>query len=211
MLLHYCTVVVIYWTKRLYNCFCIHLVVVQGSTIALQSIFDKRTWLSCYSSDCKKSDCPKLYMDPPDWKNCWGEVFQIYRQKGNGNVHVGDVVGIHYPGEHGKWFSLHEGHGHKTSCPGPPNLNTGFASNDKWGYCLSEWFKIFARGIDGKVKSIGEVIKEHDVIMILSVRQNKFVSFHDVSDLQTCPGTAYPPPANKYDECWGEVAELWLR
>ena len=184
--------------------------VVQGSTIALQT-YDKRTWLSCSFHNCKKQTCPLLYMDPHDWTRCWGEVFQIYRQKGKGAICVGDVVGLHYPREHGKWFSLAGGHGHKAPCPGPPNLSSGFANKYKWFQCWGEVFKIFARGYDGKLKSHGEVIKEHDIIMLCYIRQNKFVGFHNVPNLQTCPGTSLPPPANKYDRCWGEVAKVWLR
>ena len=151
-------------------------------------------------------------MDPHDWTLCWGEVFQIYRQLGNGDVLVGDVIGLHYPQERGQWFSMFGGHGHKEACPGLPNLSTGFANKYKWIQCWGEVFKIFARGYDGKVKSYGEVIKEHDIIMLCYISQNKFVGFHDVPNLQTCPnGPVFPPPAHKYDQCWGEVAKLWLR
>ena len=196
---------------RLYNFFCIHLVVVQGSTIALQSVFDKRTWMSCFTDDCKKSGCPKLYMDPDDWTNCWGEVFQIYRQDGTGNILVGDVIGIHYPREHGQWFSMYEGKGHKNECPGAPNLNTGFSSPNKWSDCWGETYRIYARGQDGNVKPALQPIQEHDIIMLCLSKEHKFVSFSDVFGLNTCPMGSVPPPANKYDECWGEVAELWLR
>ena len=150
-------------------------------------------------------------MDPHDWTRCWGEVFQIYAKKGRGAIRVGDVFGLHYPREHGKWFSLSGGYGHKHPCPGPPNIFTGFANKYKWFQCWGEVFKIFARGYDGKVKSYGEVIKEHDVIMLCYIRQNKFVGFFDIPDLRTCPGPVFPPPAHKYDGCWGEVAKLWLR
>ena len=106
---------------------------------------------------------------------------------------------------------MYKGRGQKSPCPGPPNPNTGFVNQNKWNECWAEKFTIYARGFDGRVKSMGEVIKERDVIMLCYFRENKFVSFYEVSDLRTCPGTGYPPPANKYDECWGEVAELWLR
>ena len=191
--------------------FVFNLAVVQGSTIALQIVYDKRTWLSCSTSNCRRQTCPILYMDPQDWTRCWGQVFQIYRQKGPGNVVVGDVVGLHYPQEHGQWLSLAEGYGYKKSCPGHPNLSSGFATHYTWFQCWGEVFKIFARGYDGKVKDLGEVIREHDIIMLCFINQHKFVGFFDVLDLRTCPGTTLPPPANVYDTCWGEVAELWLR
>ena len=149
-------------------------------------------------------------MDPKDWKKCTGEVFQIYRQRGKGAVRVGDVIGLHFPREHGRWFSLAGGKGHKHPCPGKPKFSTGFENKYKWFKCWGEVFKIFARGYDGKVKPHGAVIRERDVIMLCFIRAKKWVGFFNVADLRKCPGTSLPPPAHKYDGCWGEVAELWL-
>ena len=150
-------------------------------------------------------------MDPHDWNNCWGEVFQIYRLGGQGNVIVGDLIGLHYQRVRGQWFSLNAGKSHKSNCPGPPNLSTGFSHYNKWFDCYGDIFKIFAQGIDGRVKGNDETIVEHDIIMLYAMKERKYISFSDVPHLQTCPGNFFPPPAHTYDGCWGEVAELWLR
>ena len=56
--------------------------------------------------------------------NCWGEVFQIYRAFGSGNIESGDFVGIYYP-RVSRWFSLRKNQAHTEQCPGKPNTATG--------------------------------------------------------------------------------------
>ena len=64
---------------------------------------------------------------------------------------------------------------------------------------------IYARG-----KAIGAPILEHDDITLLYVQSEQWVGLvESVPDYRTCPGTAYPPPPNKYNVCWGEIFEIW--
>ena len=178
-----------------------------GNTIALQHLFQKRYWLGCApAGKCTKATCPSLYMEGNDWNACWGEVFQIYRRRGPGLICVGNVVGLHYPRQKGNWFSMYKGQGHKARCPGQPTIAHGFQTKLRWFLCLGEVFKIYARG-----KPNGTPITDHDDIMLCYIRAKKWVGFFDPPDFRTCPGTILPPPPNRYDVCWGEVAELWLR
>ena len=181
-------------------------VVAHGSTIALQN-YDRRYWLGCPGVNCFKANCPNLYMEGEDWTNCWGEVFEIYRASGPGEVLVGDVVGLHYPRERGRWFSMDGEIGHKDPCPGTPNNTNGFEDTEKWYQCCDEVFKIYTRG-----KSIGETIDESDDIMIYYLHSSAWVGHVEAApDCRTCPGDDRPPPPEKYDTCWGEVFKLWLR
>ena len=185
-------------------------VVTHGSTVAIQALHDKRHWLGCASStggECHKASHPGLYMEGDNWRNCYGEVFQIYHTSGPGDVLVGDLVGIYYPREQGWWFSMAGGRGHKANCPGLPNSEHGFANELLWYRCCGEVFLIYARG-----KAIGTPILEHDDITLLFLQPQQWVSFvNDVPDSRTCSGTDYPPPPNKYDVCWGEIFEIWLQ
>ena len=112
--------------------------VLHAAKVALQPLYDKRTWLGCASSPCAKATCPNLYMEGDDWKTCGGEVFQIYRAAGAGNVKVGDAVGLYAGGD--KWFSLSGGKGGKSGCPGAPTIKYGFATRQKWYDCMDEVF-----------------------------------------------------------------------
>ena len=178
----------------------------QGSTIALQHLRQKRYWLGCAGKRCTQATCPGLYMEGHNWKQCWGEVFRIYRQLGKGAIRVGNVIGLYYPRQRGNWFSMAGGKGHKATCPGLPTIAHGFSNNNKWYHCYGEVFKIYARG-----KRNGAVITDHDDITLCYIRARKWVGFFNPPDFRTCPGTKLPPPPDRYDVCWGEIAELWLR
>jgi len=147
-----------------------------------------------------------MYMEGSDWTNCWGEVFQIWRAVGSGSIEVGDVVGLYYPRQ-SKWFSTSSGEGTVQPCPGTPTYTHGFANDKLWFSCLGEAFKIYARG-----KSLGATIKDHDDILLYNIHDRKWVSLgmNSVS-IETCPGSTRPPPPERYEQCWGENFELWLK
>ena len=178
----------------------------QGSTVALQSLYSKRNWLGCSGETCVKDTCPGLYMEGIDWDNCPADVYQIYRRNGPGTVNVGDTIGLHHPSG-GQWFSAFGGTGHRNPCPGTPTTGHGFKAADRWVRCFGEVFRIYARG-----KSSGDVINEHDAIFLFYEKDNEWVGFDgDTAEHRTCPGKVRPPISSKYDECWGEVFEVWKR
>ena len=86
--------------------------------------------------------------------------------KGAGAVHSGDTVGIYYPREK-NWFSMFQGRGHKSPCPGSPNINTGFNKEYLWFECWGEVFIVYAKG-----KSNGEQIKAGDRLAFLYPADN---------------------------------------
>ena len=175
--------------------------------IALQTVYYKRNWLGCSPNPCTSAMCPGIYMEGQNWYDCFGEVFQIYRMYGVGDIHVGDVVGIYYPYESGKWFGCGDGICGKATCPGTPDSNTGFSDSDDWYDCWGEVFKIYARG-----KQLGATIVSHDHIMLFHVFSEDWVGLiTDKADLRTCPGSIRPPLPDKYDQCWGEVFEIWKK
>ena len=145
-------------------------------------------------------------MDDNDWRKCFGEVFKIYRKRGSGNVRVGDLIAISYPRESGKWFGCAGRLCGKADCPGH-SCKSGFSLPIKWSQCWGEVFQIYARG-----KPLGSRINSHDHIMLYYVRGRNWVGLVGRNpDKRTCPGKIRPPPSTKYDRCWGEVFELWVR
>ena len=180
--------------------------VLHGSKIALQTLYDRPKWLDCTDpKSCTKTGCAKLYMEgDDDWKNCGGEVFQIYRAAGAGNIRVGDNVGLYAGGD--SWFSLHDGKGHKDPCPGAPTIKYGFATQQKWYDCFGEVFQIYASR-----KPFGDTIQDQDDIALYYVKDRKWVSFTGTNpSLHPCPGEVRPPPPDRFDVCFGEVTKLWL-
>lgn len=183
--------------------------ITHGTTIALQVVFMKMTYLSCRSRNCNRYSCPHLYMDKGDWTNCYGEVFEIYRRKGAGLVRVGDDIGLYYPRESGKWFGCAGSKCNKATCPGKHSCNNGFSTPDRWNVCWGEVFKIYARG-----KLNGEVIRVHDHILLYYPRAKNWIGVSGrggYAEHRTCPGGRLPPPADKFDRCWGEIFELWAQ
>ena len=168
-----------------------------------------QSYLSCTITHSKPdvlygagTACPQLFMEGDDWKKCWGEVLKIYWAAGAGNVKVGDVVGFYFGG--GQWYSAN---GHKKGCPGTPTVKYSFAAREKWNEDWGEVFQIYAKG-----KYYGDTIQDHDNIAIYYVREKNWVALvgHNPG-LSTCLGETWPPPPDRYDKCWGEIFELWLR
>lgn len=177
-----------------------------NDTIALQSS-QRNQWLSCFNVICRTHLCPGMYLSGNDWTTCFGEVFQIYRAAGTGQVTVGDLVGIHYPSIRGKWLGCHLYNCAKATCPGRPNATYGFASETDWYRCWGEVFMIYALG-----KNDDEVINSGDDIMLYYLQEGNWISKGCDSIIkQTCPGTARPPPASKYDTCSNAVFKIIKR
>ena len=111
--------------------------------MAFQS-YHRGKWFSCAPNPCSsRHTCPGFSIGDTKWTNCWGEVFQFYRARGSGRVRVGDVVGVYYPYEAGKWLGCYRGNCVKATCPGTPSNTYGFQSQDKWTVCPGEVFKIY--------------------------------------------------------------------
>ena len=183
--------------------------ITHGSTIALQSLYDKRNWLGCTGQKCGKETCPNLYMEG-DGYNCSCQVFQIYHICGPGEITVGDAIGIYYPKEQ-KWFGCATGilkNCKKGICPGQPATQYGFENLEKWFSCSGEVFVIYARG-----KSLGEPITAHDNVMLYYISGEDYVrlgSQQAPADRSSCPGTVRPPPRERYDVCYGENFEIYM-
>lgn len=143
-------------------------------------------------------------MEGSDWDKCWGEVFTIYRRLGDGNVKVGDEIGLNYPHEGGVWLGCAGKECDKAPCPGIPTHDYGFSDPDKWNQCWGEVYRIFARG-----KEMGDDIYPLDNIMLYYQRGKNWIGLPaKFADHRGCPGNTLPPPDGKYDVCWGEVYEI---
>ena len=193
------------YTNAHYGLYLPAAVIQQGNTIALQLLYNRHSWLGCAGNPCGKASCPGIYMEGGDWTNCWGEVFRIYRLHGPGTVAVGDLVGIYYPRESGKWLGCAGSLCGKAGCPGQPTTEYGFENPEKWFQCYGEVFKIYARG-----KSLGEPIEAYDDVMLYYLSGQNWVGLAgDRVNHAGCPGTIRPPPNERYEVCWGENFEIW--
>ena len=139
------------------------------------------------------------------WTGCAGEVFQFYRASGSGEVRVGDVVGVHYPHEPGKWLSCYNNVDcGKSTCLGTPSTTHGFENQAKWTLCPGEVFKIYAQG-----KALNSIINEH-IIMLYYVVGNKWVNLaNPIVALGSGPGTTRPPSAATYESHPTYTLEVW--
>ena len=177
-----------------------------GDRVALQT-FVRDQWLSCAAEQCGRSDCPKFVFDKSDFSQCYGEVFEIYRQKGPGKVRVGDQVGLHYPREKGKWLGCPSDTCDKRDCPGIPTRRHGFQDKDKWFQCSAERFEIYAGN-----KKNGAVIRAYDDISLYVVNEYTWVSQGlDKTVKSSCLGTSRPPANGNYDGCSNEVFNIVKR
>ena len=175
-----------------------------GSTIALQ-IYNNN-WFSLQPTLTGSHPCPTQCFDGC-WTLCYGEVFQIYRIEGSGNVHSGDTVGIYYPPEN-NWFTTFDGQGHKSVCPGNPNIKTGFNQHHLWYICPGAVFQVFATG-----KNNGEQIMEKDRVAIYYPANLSHVRFSATgATLSQCmrekSSNSIMPSDKAFDEC--EQDSLWL-
>ena len=202
-----CTVhehlLIIIWSS---NAMYFYAGIYHGNTIALQS-HDRAYWLGCPSYPCDRRYCPLVYMRGSEWNSCWGEVFQIYRASGPGQVRVGDLVGLHYPHEYGQWLGCAGSECAKANCPGYPSTPYGFTSEEHWYTCWGEVFKIYAHE-----KTTGAPIFPDDDIMLYYLQGGVWVSLgYDNVHKQPCPGTVRPPPHHRFDACAWENFKIWKR
>ena len=165
--------------------------------------YNRAYWLSCWLTPCKSRNiCPGYSMT---WTGCEGEVFQFYRARGPGAVRVGDVVGVYYPYEPGKWLGCWSGDCEKATCPGTPSNTYGFQNSEKWTACGGEVFVIYAQG-----KTVGSVIKEHDTIMLYYLIGNQWVNLANTNVARgSGPGTTRPPAYATYTSQWSYTLEVW--
>ena len=116
-----------------------------GATIGLQFKANMGKWLGCAAGHtCYGVTCPRMIFTGADWNNCWGEVFQIYRPLGPGDIRSGDFVALYNSRTgHSRWFSLYLNRAHMVFCPGSLNPTTGevircYTNNDVTQRCLSQ-------------------------------------------------------------------------
>ena len=179
-----------------------------GSIIALQ-IYDQR-WLSLSSTYSSSSNCPGVTFNVDDWTRCPGEVLAIYRMKGPGPVLSGDTVGIYYP--NGKtWFSMSSGRGHKDSCPGVPNINTGFNRDSLWVKCWGDVFTVYAKG-----KSDGDQITRGNRLAFYFPADPSHVSFNTGdTTLSQCmrrlSDNNSKPSACAFEACTEDIVRVAIR
>lgn len=178
-----------------------------GNIIALQAT-ERYKWVSCWSNKCDTRTCPGLNMREvdSDYKRCLGEVFQIYRANGPGEVLVGDKVGIYYIHDK-KWFGCYGSTCTKAPCPGAPTMEHGFSSVNRWKKCVGEVFQIYARG-----KNVGDIIHNKDDIRIYYPAGKDWVShWQGTMHRNACPGKTLPPDVANYEGCWGETFKIWKK
>ena len=183
-----------------------HTAIHQRNNVAFQS-YNRAYWLSCHVSPCKsRYTCPGFAFSGTEWTtNCPSEVFQFYRARGPGPLRVGDVVGIYYPQEAGKWLGCSGGNCVKTTCPGTPSTTYGFQNIEKWTVCPGEVFVIYAQG-----KTVGSTINKHDIIMLYYLIGNQWVNLASTTVTRgSGPGTTRPPSARTYERNWSYTLEIW--
>ena len=185
----------------------LHTAIYQGNNVAFQS-YNRAYWLSCHLNPCKsRYTCPGFTFSGSDWTNCRAEVFQFYRARGPGAVRVGDVVGVYYPYEPGKWLGCNSRSGNcgKYTCPGTPSTTYGFQRQDRWTVCGGEVFMIYAQG-----KTVGSTINKHDIIMLYYLIGNQWVNLASTTVARgSGPGTTRPPSAATYTSQWSYTLEVW--
>ena len=180
----------------------------QGDTIALQSV-NRYLWLGCAQDPCGEASCPTVYFVENDWNRCAGEVFQIYRASGPGEIRVGDLVGIYYPHEIRRWLGCSGNVCRRSTCPGQPTAAHGFATQDRWNTCRGDVFRIYANG-----KSDNTSLNSGDDIFLYHVDANSWVSIvsgNAVIKQLSCPGHSLPPAHSTYDRCHKELFRIWKR
>ena len=183
----------------------LHTAIYQGNNMAFQS-YHRRKWFSCAPNPCRSTHtCAGFAISGTEWRSCWGEVFRFYRARGSGAVRVGDVVGVYYPREPGKWLGCSGGNCVKATCPGTPSTTYGFQNSEKWTVCVGEVFVIYAQG-----KRVGSVINERDIIMLHYLIGNQWVNLaNTIVARGSGPGRTRPPSAATYERNWSYTLEVW--
>ena len=176
-----------------------------GDTISIQVMNNLRLHVGYSSGNGGADTCAGPYFDPEDYAKCTGEVFQIYRVAGPGQVKVGDIVGFYSPLKR-QWMSAVGTQTHLSPCPGIPQNSHHRPTRDPKNRCWGEVFQIYARG-----KNEGQPIDQLDHVMIYYSRQKGFLQYPHTNGRKnglvrsTCPGECLPPPASSYERCFQNV------
>ena len=161
-------------------------------------------WLSCKEDTCPTSTCPKIVMDRivpynNDWTKCEEVVFQIFRKSGTGPIQAGETVGL-IRTDVNLWLNCDKFSMQckLTNCNGQAVSGTDFATNEA---CPT--LKIYAHG-----KAHGPLDTSDRVMQYVAT---KWIGLNSNGDtvLQTCPGTKTPPSNYRYDDCKGEIFQIW--
>ncbi len=125
---------------------------------------------------------------------------------GPGELVVGDLVGLFYEeGNKWGWLGCPSTRCARFSCPGHPNMATGFSSPEKWLTCDGEVFILYARG-----RKLGDAVQEHDNIVLFQRSAQKWLELGDYYLTHSdCLGVLRPPLPDKYELCWRTVLEVW--
>ena len=171
-----------------------------GNTISIQVVANPRLHVGCVSGKCGADPCAGMYFEPEEYGKCRGEVFQIYRAAGAGQIKTGDVVGFYFPLKQ-RWIRA----GNPSDlapCPGVPH-NSNHRMNLR---CVGELFRIYARG-----KGTGQPIDQLDHVMIYYQHSKDFLQYPHNKGLRhglvrsTCPGQCLPPHSSTYERCFQNV------
>ena len=176
----------------------------QGDRVGLRYVWLGRSWLAGWpAKHVQKATCPGVYFSGSKTKHCHGEIFQIFGQQ-RGPIKVGDKVALYYPAGK-KWLGCNGPHCLLAPCPGRPTYECGFQDLWRWHGCWGEVFKIAVMN-----KKIGEVVQHKDPVMLYYLHKSRYVGGNNRYIVTApCPGP-FPPPASKWEPCWGEVFEIHL-
>ena len=141
-------------------------------------------------------------MEGHDWQNCPENVFEIYNSFGNTHILSHYPVGLYFP-EEKVWFSMEGGKGRKTSCPGKPNLQTGFEKSEHWKNCHTAIFQMIAKG-----RKPGDRIENGDAVFLYCTTIGRYVRIESTGTpiLSDCPRVS----KNPFDDCYNEVLQLTI-
>ena len=103
------------------------------------------------------------------------------------------------------------GRGHKNSCPGIPNIKTGFNENSLWLKCWGEVFIVYAKG-----KSDGDQITEGNRLAFFFPAEPSHLSFdNDDTTLSQCMlrlSDNNPVPSTcAFEACTQDIVKVVIR
>ena len=168
-------------------------VVTSGRFLALQSLADTSRRFSCQKSTCSSSGCGHYLLSYAEWKDCYSEVFKVYRRDGQDVVRVGDYIGL-LQYKSNEWIQCSSRSCQLGTCPGQPSISDGFADSSKWCDCSEYSFRISAYN-----KTLGQALYPGDVVMVFQPTGKEFLSI--TGHTSTCPGTTFPPLITRYEDC----------
>lgn len=170
--------------------------------VAFQAMTESEHWLGCNTRGCGTSTCGGRLLDFDEWRNCYGQVFKVYRRDGPGAVRVGDYVSF-LQFRTDLWLDCESQNCALSRCGGEVS-NTGFDDRSKWCECSGSAFRLASFN-----KTIGTPIYGGEPVMLYSVTEDSYISLGlQVASKTTCPGSRFPPPGDRFDECSHAVFRL---